>query len=50
MKMIDRKCREKPVQNRDLDRGERKPGADIREIEVAQRGVERGEATTLAAS
>lgn len=38
------------VQDGDLDGGGRKPGADIREIEVAQRGVERGEATTLAAS
>lgn len=38
------------VQNRDLDGGERKPGADIRETEVAQRGVERSEATTLATS
>lgn len=39
----------KLVQNRDLDGGERKPG-DIRETEVAQRGVERSEATTLATS
>lgn len=37
-------------QNGDLDGGERKPGADIRKVEVAQRGVERSEATTVAAS
>lgn len=42
-------CR-KMWQNRDLDGGERKPGADIRKVEVAQRGVERSEATAVAAS